>query len=608
VDSASVLGGPDGPSSLVLSGMTSQPPPGLAVADLIRIQELLNLISAADTTSLLAELARGAPAAMLAHHLRFDHAALLCFPDSLEDAIDQLHDRGGMVTTRPLPSVIVQNRIAAHAPTTRSRLDVQIVHASPRPGHNLEIFMLVCGSGDAPAALIAEERTRNCETHFAFRVDSPRKLPMLRRMLTGLARLTPDGGGFNPQHRGEEGGSTCLYFRGDDQLAVTSWPRRLELITDGYHPQILRAHGVSVSDHLADRSAESALGPTPHDRMLRLLTGAWTTQAIRTAAYLGLADHLGGAALTTATLARRVSADPDRLFRLLRYLQSLGILAASDTLPSDAASVSRDRSTAVQWRLTPLGATLRSSDSGSVHDLALLYGGVFYDSFANLARAITTKGTAFAATFGTEHFDYMAEHPELARLFHRGMAAGSRFFADVPAVIDLSAAERIIDVGGGNGELLSHLLTDAPQARGVLLEAPHVIEVAAKHLARRGILGRCELVEGDFTTSVPSDGDVYVLSRILHDWDDTRCAAILRSCRAAMPTTARLLILERPLPDDDTDSLATPWDLHMLANVGGRERTRAEYRRLLQAAHFDPIEEHRLPLDMSVLVARPAGT
>ncbi len=106
---------------------------------------------------------------------------------------------------------------------------------------------------------------------------------------------------------------------------------------------------------------------------------------------------------------------------------------------------------------------------------------------------------------------------------------------------------------------------------------------------------------------MPPGGDVYVLSRVLHDWDDDRCREILRHCVRAMPAHADLLVVERLLPADGSPSLATAWDLHMLCNVGGRERRADHYARLLAEAGLQLVGHSPLPLDAHVLHARRAG-
>jgi hypothetical protein len=135
------------------------------------------------------------------------------------------------------------------------------------------------------------------------------------------------------------------------------------------------------------------------------------------------------------------------------------------------------------------------------------------------------------------------------------------------------------------------------------MERPHALAVAESTLTP--VLDRCTLVPGDFTESVPAHGAIYLLSRVLHDWDDERCRTILATCAAGMPDDAELLIIERLLPETaDTDSLAAPWDLHMLCNTGGRERTESHYRALLADAGFALTTTHPLPLDAHVLRAR----
>jgi hypothetical protein len=221
-----------------------------------------------------------------------------------------------------------------------------------------------------------------------------------------------------------------------------------------------------------------------------------------------------------------------------------------------------------------------------LHALAVLYGGPFYESFGGLAHSVRTGRAAFDHVFGQHHFEYFAERPQLAGLFDRAMASSASIFGRIADAVDLSAASVVVDVAGGNGELLAQILPAAPHLRGVPLERPHALEAARAKLQAVGCADRCQLVTGDFTTAVPPDGDVYILSRVLHDWDDEQCRRILKKCAEAMSPKAQLLILERLLPGHDSPSLAAARDVHMLCNVGGRERTAGHYRRLLRESGF----------------------
>ncbi|WP_312847889.1 methyltransferase [Streptomyces sp. WAC06614] len=334
------------------------------------------------------------------------------------------------------------------------------------------------------------------------------------------------------------------------------------------------------------------------------------------------------AAHRPADLARLTGTRPRALGVLLRYLAMLGAVAPVPP-PAPVQGQDRDRDQDQDqdvhldldgaqeegFRLTELGALLREDAPASMRPLALMYAGPFYRSFGGLDHAVRTGRPAFDHLFGENHFDHFARDPELADLFDRSMAASSRMFGPVPAhpVVTAAAARApepatVVDVAGGNGELLGQILTAHPRLRGVLLERPHAVAAARRHLDAAGCGARCAYRAGDFA-DVPSGGDVYVLSRVLHDWDDDRCREILRHCARAMPAHADLLIVERLLPADGSPSLATAWDLHMLCNVGGRERRADHYARLLADTGLYLQGHTPLPLDAYVLHARktPAG-
>ena len=113
----------------------------------------------------------------------------------------------------------------------------------------------------------------------------------------------------------------------------------------------------------------------------------------------------------------------------------------------------------------------------------------------------------------------------------------------------------------------------------------------------------------DFFTFVPSGADTYLLSRILHDWDDSDAELILATCRKAMRRTSRLLIVEAILPQRARDRpAAIRMDLHMLRLLGARERTKAEFEALRDRIGFrmDRLVPTRSPAGLSVIEATPA--
>ena len=162
---------------------------------------------------------------------------------------------------------------------------------------------------------------------------------------------------------------------------------------------------------------------------------------------------------------------------------------------------------------------------------------------------------------------------------------------------DWSAVDSVVDVGGGDGALLRKILAAHPHLSGTLLDLPHVLENAQEDgLAR---------VSGDFLEEVPKGADVYVLSQILHDWDDSDAVRILRACRKAIPAHGRLLVVEQILRDDGVPDPALLLDLHMLVLLGGRERTEPEWERLFAAGGFTLTSTRTGPRS-ALLEARPS--
>ena len=316
---------------------------------------------------------------------------------------------------------------------------------------------------------------------------------------------------------------------------------------------------------------------TPAATLLHLMTGYRAMQALYVAARLGIADLLKDGARGSEELARATGADARALHRLLRALASLGVFG------EDA-----------DGRFTPseLGALLRSDVPGSLRAAAIFFGDERnWHAWGKLERSVMS-GEPVRGPRGTQVFlEESARDPEGAALFNAAMTSlTSAFDAAVTAAYDFSRLGTLVDVGGGQGALISSILAANPTLRGILFDIPPVIESARGRIGEAGLAGRCELVAGDFFASVPAGGDAYVLKWVIHDWDDEHSVAILGSCRRAMARDGRLLLVERVVPERVDQSADTQGivlgDLNMLLWTGGRERTAAEYRALLASGGF----------------------
>jgi hypothetical protein len=303
---------------------------------------------------------------------------------------------------------------------------------------------------------------------------------------------------------------------------------------------------------------------TPEEVLWDFLRGALMTKALAIVADLGIAEALAGGPRAVDELAREAGVDPDVLGRLLRALASDGVFAEED--PG-------------VFRLTePAGLLLRPGWKAFGH----LFGGVFYRAVADLDRAARTGSETFPETFGEEFWPWLGARAEERAAFDRAMAEGKERKAERLSTVEWRAGETVVDVGGGNGALLVEVLGDKPDVHGIVFDLPETDrgEVAFGD--------NVEFVAGSFFECVPP-GDTYVLSAILHDWDDERASAILRTIRAAARRGARLIVAETVIqPGNDRNG--SKWlDLLMLLLAGGRERTEREWRALLEGAGFEPV-------------------
>lgn len=321
-------------------------------------------------------------------------------------------------------------------------------------------------------------------------------------------------------------------------------------------------------------------------RMLDMIGSAWVTRAICTFAELGLPDlmkPIGNDAsqapreATLDELAARCNCDPAFLHRLLQALQALEVCACDD---------------AGHYGLTALGATLRTDHPGSVKDWAVWWGKHLWPLWGQMSRCIQSGQTARQQLFGLQGYAHL-DDPTTARQFHAAMTAVSRWVAmSLVDIMDFSGVRRVLDVGGGHGELVVHILKAHPHLTACIQDLGHALHGARERLLAEGLADRCSLIEASFFDTVAAGADLLLLKSILHNWNDSQCHQILERCTAAMKPGARLVLVERLLPEGgagdhllhDFHLAAHRSDLNMLVGLQGRERTLSEYETLLQNA------------------------
>ena len=310
--------------------------------------------------------------------------------------------------------------------------------------------------------------------------------------------------------------------------------------------------------------------------LIRLINNGAMSQAACVAAELGIADLLVDGPKRADELARVTSCHEPSMHRLLRALTALEICMEQ-----------HDGS----FALGPLGALLRSNTPNSLRSWTIWCGKHMWPISGDLLHSVKTGETARQRVGGIDRFGLLENDPTAAAVFNSAMAELSRFVAnEVLSSYQFGGVRRIVDVGGGYGALLAALLKGHRELHGVLLDLPQAVEGARTHMTNAGLADRCEIVAGDFFDSIPNGADVYLLKAVLHDWGDEKSIAILRNCRRAIARNGKLLLIERIVPERFeacTLHHAIAWaDLTMLVEFGGRERTEAEFRSLLEATGF----------------------
>jgi hypothetical protein len=332
----------------------------------------------------------------------------------------------------------------------------------------------------------------------------------------------------------------------------------------------------------------SATKPEAAAKLLELIQMRLISEAIHVTAALGVADLLASGPKTAEELGKATGANASSLRRVMRALACFGVFS------QDAAD---------RFALAPAGEFLKRDTAGSLHGAALFFGG---ENGTNAVRlfleCVKTGETAIhKLTGGKPIFEWLQSDPERNRLFNDVMTSFSTLhITGLFEAYDFSPFKKIVDVGGAHGKILCEILKTNPSMRGVLFDLPHAFEGGKNAISQAGLADRCEVISGDFFVSVPAGADLYLLSRVVHDWDDEKTVTILKTVRAAIAPHGKLILLETMLRPNGNTVYPLLSDLNMLLLTGGCERTEDEYRALYRAAGFE--------LTRAIITKSPTGT
>lgn len=324
-------------------------------------------------------------------------------------------------------------------------------------------------------------------------------------------------------------------------------------------------------------------------KLIEMATAFIVSRAIHSAARLKLADALIDGPQHTDNLARTLGVNADALYRLLRLLASYAIFSEVDEK---------------QFTLTALAEPLLSNHPDSLRTWLAYHDAdeKRWQAYGSLIYSIETGKPAFEHVFGTDYFNFISKDPVAAQQFDEGM---KNISADEEALVaasyDFSPYKKIVDIGGGMGGFLTHVLQLHDHAQGIIYDLEHTVNAAQVSLEKQALQNRITCIAGNFFESVPNHADLYILKRILHDWDDASCMKILQVCRKAMGSHTRLLIMDAIIPAGNARHITKDIDLAMLVLFGGKERTESEWHTLFTAAGLELVAIHQTASMLSII-------
>ena len=323
-----------------------------------------------------------------------------------------------------------------------------------------------------------------------------------------------------------------------------------------------------------------------------ILYGFCVSQCLYVAASLRIADCLTEGPKTCTCLAEITGSDAGAIRRVLRTLANINVFREE----SDDS-----------YALTEMSEMMRSDVEGSIHtEVMHMLNPTSWASWGDLLFSVKTGKASFPRIYGEDAWSYRLHHPEVNTVFEAMAEEMSRREElSVLRHMDIPEGSRIVDVGGGKGELIAAILARHPGLSGVLFDSHHIASGAAEILRKAGVEKRCRVESGDFFRGIPKGGDIYILKAVIHNWDDEKAVTILRNCGEAMEYSARIVLVERVLGRSG-NAAAGVMDLHMLVIHGGKERTRGEYKSLLEAAGFELDKVVETPSGLSLIEGVPA--
>lgn len=312
--------------------------------------------------------------------------------------------------------------------------------------------------------------------------------------------------------------------------------------------------------------------------LFELMEGFMLGHVLRTGVELGVFESLGSEPKGAGELARDLGLQPEETYRLLRAL------AFTDFVTEEPEE---------SFSLTPRGRYLEQDHPDSIGDGIRFWFHPKLEAAWSHLPAMIEDGPpdGWEREFGKSIWKHFEDDPELSSQFHHFMSAlrdrRTSVITDMLDDYDFEPFSRVCDVGGGHGHMLSHLLDAHPHLEGTVLDLPNAVEQQEHHWAPRlGVDDRCTYEAGDMLEGVPP-ADAYFLQGILNSIPEADARKVLQNIHESAPRGGRVFIIEPMVSESTEPDFTKVFDIQLMITSGGRSRSPAEYRSLLQRSGLE---------------------
>ena len=257
------------------------------------------------------------------------------------------------------------------------------------------------------------------------------------------------------------------------------------------------------------------------------------------------------------------------------------------------------------FKVNYIGDLLTEDHPRSLKYATLMWGDEHYIVMSRLFEALKSYEPQFKNIYDLDVFQYFDKNKEKGAIFHKAMKEYGEDYDDLLFLHDFNGTKIIMDVGGGSGHLLEKILIKNSHIKeAFLFDLPMIIENTQTSIKNDKIKSKIKFISGDFLNKIPIKVDTIVMSRVLHDWDDSKALEILKNINLSLKENGTLILFEIIVPEDSNYDVGITLNFNLVVCTGGKERTLKELQDLLNKSNFELSQIKKGKSNISLIIAK----